>query len=103
VTPRDYLYQFREPTHLGDEEVKVRVHELQEQARARLLALGRRPRLRVLLTGATGFLGKEILAQAASDPYVEEIVSVVRPETIRDRRTRRVVRTLSAGSAARCC
>ena len=32
------------------------------------------PRLRVLLTGATGFLGKEILAQAAADPHVEEVV-----------------------------
>jgi nucleoside-diphosphate-sugar epimerase len=50
----------------------------------------------VLLTGATGFLGKEILAQAASSPRVEEVVSVVRPEAIRDRRTKRVLRVLPA-------
>ena len=95
VTARDYAYRFREPTHLGDREVKARVQELQRQARSRILALGKRPRLRILLTGATGFLGKEVLAQAASDPYVAEVVSVVRPETIRDRRTNRVVRVLS--------
>jgi nucleoside-diphosphate-sugar epimerase len=96
VTARDYAYRFREPTHLSDREVKVRVQDLQKQARSRLQALGKRPRLRVLLTGATGFLGKEFLAQAASDPHVEEVVSVVRPETIRDRKTKQVVKVLSA-------
>ncbi len=96
VTPRDYVYQFREPTHLGEKELRSRVQELQKEARARLAALGKRPRLRVLLTGATGFLGKEFLAQAASHPHVEEVVSVVRKETIRDRKTKQVVRVLSA-------
>ena len=96
VTARDYVYRFREPTHLGEKELKARVQDLQKQARARLQALGRRPRLRVLLTGATGFLGQELLAQAASSPYVEEMVSVVRPETIRDRKTKQVVKVVSA-------
>jgi hypothetical protein len=96
VTSRDVVFQFREPTHLTEKEVKGRIQELQRQARAQLAALGKRPRLRVLLTGATGFLGKEFLAQAAAHPHVEEVVSVVRPETIRDRRTREVVKVLSA-------
>jgi nucleoside-diphosphate-sugar epimerase len=96
VTSRDYVYRFREPTHLTEKELKARVQDLQKQARARLLGLGKRPRLRVLLTGATGFLGKEFLAQAASHPYVAEVVSVVRPEAIRDRKTKAVVRVLSA-------
>ncbi len=96
VTARDYVYRFREPTHLGEKEVKARVQELQKQARARLAALGKRPRLRVLLTGATGFLGKEFLAQAAAHPHVEEVVSVVRKETVRDRKTKQVVRVLGA-------
>lgn len=96
VTARDYVYQFHEPTHLSEKELKARVLDLQKEARAKLAALGKRPRLRVLLTGATGFLGKEILAQAASDPHVEEVVSVVRPETIRDRKTKEVVRVVSA-------
>jgi nucleoside-diphosphate-sugar epimerase len=97
VTTRDYAFQFREPTHLSEREVKTRVGELQRQARAQLGALGKRPRLRLLLTGATGFLGKELLAQAAAHPHVEEVVCVVRPETIRDRKTKAVVKVLSAG------
>jgi nucleoside-diphosphate-sugar epimerase len=96
VTSRDYVYRFRDSTHLSEKEVKGRVQELQKQARARLQALGKRPRLRVLLTGATGFLGKEFLAQAASHPHVAEVVSVVRPEEVRDRKTKRVVKVLSA-------
>jgi hypothetical protein len=96
VTARDYAYQFREPAHLSEKEMKARVLDLQREARARLAALGKHPRLRVLLTGATGFLGKEILAQAASHPHVVEVVSVVRPETIRDRKTKKVLKVLSA-------
>jgi nucleoside-diphosphate-sugar epimerase len=96
VTTRDYEFQFREPTHLTEREVKARVSGLQKQAGAQLEALGKRPRLKLLLTGATGFLGKELLAQAAAHPYVEEVVSVVRPETIRDRKTKEVLKVLSA-------
>jgi nucleoside-diphosphate-sugar epimerase len=96
VRSRDVLFRFRETTRLTEREVKATVRGLQEQARSQLRALGQRPRLRVLLTGATGFLGKEILAQAASHPYVEEVVSLIRRETIRDRRTRRVLRVVSA-------
>jgi nucleoside-diphosphate-sugar epimerase len=96
VTSRDCVFQFREPTHLTGKEVKARVGELQKQARAKLAQLGKRPRFRVLLTGATGFLGKEFLAQAALHPHVDEVVAVVRPETIRDRRTREVKKVLSA-------
>ncbi len=96
VTARDYAYRFREASPLSEREVKARVAELQQQAKKRLAALGRKPRLRVLLTGATGFLGKELLAQAAAHPYVEEVVCVVRPESVKDPRTREVVRVLSA-------
>lgn len=96
VRTRDYAFQFREPTHLSEREVKARVADLQKQARARLAALGKRPRLRVLLTGATGFLGKEFLAQAAAHPHVDEVVCVVRKETIRDRKTKEIVKVLSA-------
>jgi nucleoside-diphosphate-sugar epimerase len=41
-------------------------------------------------------VGKEVLAQAATHPYVDEVVSVVRPEAIRDRKTKQVVKVLSA-------
>jgi nucleoside-diphosphate-sugar epimerase len=95
VTSRDVIFQFRDTTHLSEKEVKARVQHLQKQARARLEARGSRPRLRVLLTGATGFLGREILAQAAEDRRIEEVVAVVRPETVRDTRTKEVVKVLS--------
>ena len=96
VTSRDYVFQFREATHLSEREIKARVQELQKLALAQLAALGKRPRLKVLLTGATGFVGKEFLAQAAAHPHIEEVVSVVRPETLRDRKTKAVVKVLSA-------
>ena len=95
VRVRDVAFRFRETTHLSEKEVKARVDELQKEARARLRARGRNPRLRVLLTGATGFLGKEILAQAAGDRGIEEVVAVVRPETLRDPRTKEVLKVLS--------
>jgi nucleoside-diphosphate-sugar epimerase len=95
VVARDADFKFREFTHLSDKEVRARVEKLQREARAALRARGRRPRLRVLLTGATGFLGKEVLAQAAEDRRIEEVVAVVRPETVRDHKTKEVLRVLS--------
>src|SRR5206468_6830936 len=76
VRVRDVAFRFRETTHFSEKEVKARVDGLQKEVRARLRARGRNPRLRVLLTGATGFLGKEILAQAAGDRGIEEVVAV---------------------------
>jgi len=95
VTSRDVVFRFRETTHLSEKEVKSRVEGLQKEARARLVARGRNPRLQVLLTGATGFVGKEFLAQAAGDPRIAQMVSVVRPESIRDPKTKEVVKVLS--------
>jgi nucleoside-diphosphate-sugar epimerase len=95
VVNRDACFKFREFTHLSEKEVKARVAKLQRDARTLLKARGRRPRLRVLLTGATGFLGKEILSQASGDRRIEEIVAVVRPETIRDHKTKEVLKVLT--------
>ncbi|HEX6740045.1 MAG TPA: SDR family oxidoreductase [Vicinamibacteria bacterium] len=95
VVDRDFQFRFREPLHLSERELKARVEKLQREARAALKARGRNPRLRVLLTGATGFLGKELLHQAADDRRIEEVVAVVRPETVRDPRTKEVVKVLS--------
>ena len=95
VVTRDFVFQFREPTHLSDRQVRERVRSLQKDGRAMLRARGRNPRLHVLLTGATGFLGKEILVQAAADRRIEQVVAVVRPETVRDPKTKEVVKVLS--------
>ncbi len=95
VSSRETAFQFRETTHLSEKEVKQRVQHLQKEARTRLAARGSKPGLHVLLTGATGFLGKEILAQAANDRRIEQLVAVVRPETVRDPKTKEVVKVLS--------
>lgn len=95
VVDRDTVFQFRVPAHLADKEVATRIERLQRSARALLGARGRHPQFRVLLTGATGFVGKEILQQAASDPRIAEVIAVVRPETLRDLKTKVVTRVLS--------
>lgn len=95
VQDRDVFFRFREPTHLSEKEVRARIEKLQREARARLSARGRNPRLSVLLTGATGFLGKEFLTQVAEDRRVAEVVCVIRPEKIRDPKTKEVVKILS--------
>ena len=88
-------FKFREPTHLSEQQVRSRVERLQRDAAAALRARGRNPRLHVLLTGATGFVGKEILAQAAGDRRIGQVVAVVRPETIRDPKTKEALKVLS--------
>lgn len=95
VVDRDVFFQFREPSHLSEKEAKARIEKLQKDARAMLRARGRSPKLQVLLTGATGFLGKEILFQASSDRRVAKLISVVRPEKLRDPKTKEVVKVLS--------
>ena len=61
VVVRDSDFRFREPSHLSEREVKARVEKLQREARTALRARGRNPRLHVLLTGATGFLGRYLV------------------------------------------
>jgi len=95
VTDRNVFFKFREASHLSEKEVKVRIEKLQRDARILLKARGRSPRLHVLLTGATGFLGKELLAQAANDRRIQSLVCVVRPEKVRDPKTKELVRVLS--------
>jgi nucleoside-diphosphate-sugar epimerase len=95
VRHRTAFFKFREPTHLSEKEVRARIERLQKEAAAALRARGRSPRLHVLLTGGTGFLGKEILSQAADDRRVERVTVVVRPETVRDPKTKEVLKVLS--------
>ena len=92
---RDVFYQFRPSSHLSEKDVKARIDRLRRDARAVLKARGRSPKLQVLLTGATGFLGKEILVQAASDRRIAQMVCVLRPEKVRDPKTKEVVRVLT--------
>jgi nucleoside-diphosphate-sugar epimerase len=95
VAERSVCFRFRETSHLSEKEVTARVEKLRRDARALLRARGRSPRLEILLTGATGFLGKETLVQAASDRRIAKVWCVVRSETIRDPKTKEVVKVLS--------
>ncbi len=95
VTEDDVVFRFRNPTRLSEPELKTRIDELQRQARRRLAERGTQRRLHVLLTGATGFLGQEIVTQMAADHRIREVVAVIRPETLRDRKTGAPIRTLS--------
>jgi nucleoside-diphosphate-sugar epimerase len=109
---RDWFFRFRGPAPLPEAQRKVVLRALRQDARAALGATGRPPRLRVLLTGATGFLGKEILAQAAQDPHIAEVVCPIRSRWQRDpvtgrrrlesaaRRGSALVRRLRLGPAA---
>ncbi len=97
VVQREHYFRFREPTHHSEREVRERLAELRRGAAAALKRRGRNPRLQVLLTGATGFVGKEIVKQAAADPRIERVIAVVRTETLRDPRTRTVVKVIGAG------
>lgn len=95
VGERDHFYRFRELTHLSEQDLRERIEKLQRDAAALLRARGRNPKLVVLLTGATGFLGKEILVQVSSDRRIAQVVSVVRPEKVRDPKTKEVIKVLT--------
>ena len=93
---KEYYFRYKKLARTK-EEVADRIAELKSRTRAAYDAtlVDGRPRLRVLLTGGTGFVGKEILWQAAHDEAIEEIVTLIRPKTIRDRKTGEVVKVLS--------
>ncbi len=96
VVSRDYSYQFREPKHLSPAQVDRRLTKARKDAAKKLLARGAHPKLHVLLTGATGFVGKEILFQAATDSRIARVTSIVRSEKITDRKTGEVLRVIDA-------
>ena len=96
VVSRDYSYRFREPKHLSPGLIERRLATARRDAAKKLAARGDHPQLHVLLTGATGFVGKEIIFQAAHDPRIARVTSIVRSEKITDRKTSEVLRVLDA-------
>ena len=85
-------YRFRDGGPATAAARKARTASLRREAAERLAATGHPPRLVLLVTGATGFFGRELLSQLAEDPRVVEVVSLVRPRTVRDPETGAVVR-----------
>jgi nucleoside-diphosphate-sugar epimerase len=74
-------FHFRErPKEITDEK-SVRIEALQQEAREQFAALGPDPQYCVLLTGATGFIGKEFLLQAAANPQIETVYCLIRSRT----------------------
>ena len=96
VVSRDYSYRFREPKHLSPVQIEGRLTKARQDAARKLAARGASPQLHILLTGATGFLGKEILFQAAKDPRIARVTAIVRSERVTDRKTGDVLRVIDA-------
>lgn len=67
------------------EQIRVYGERLRRQAERQLQRAGKGGGLRVLLTGGTGFVGKEILHQIADMEGIAEVVALIRPKTLRDR------------------
>ncbi len=94
---RDYYFRYKRHPH-SQEEISERLMELAKEGAAqfeRARDTDGKLALRVLLTGGTGFVGKEVLWQAARDEAIAEVVVVIRPKQIRDRKTKEVIQTLS--------
>jgi len=93
---KEYFFRYRS-SELSEAEAEARIQGLREEAQKRLdrCKEGDRLALRVLLTGGTGFLGKEIICQAAEDPEIDEMYILIRPKEIRDRNTKKVLQVLS--------
>jgi len=94
---RKHCFRYKKSAVRGDRAQRARA-ALQKEAAA---ALARatdsdgRLRLRVLLTGGTGFLGKEILWQAAHDPQIAEMIVLIRPKQIIEKSSGKVIDVLS--------
>jgi nucleoside-diphosphate-sugar epimerase len=85
-----HFFRFRGPDH-ATERWQRQVGPLAAEARERLdgarAVAGDEPHLVLLLTGGTGFIGKEILWQAAANPSVAAVHAIIRPRTQKDRKT----------------
>lgn len=81
---REYYFRYRRLPHPRQEIEEIQARLREEGARRLAAALGPGGSgLRVLLTGGTGFVGQEILWQAAHDPRITEMVVVIRPKAVR--------------------
>ncbi|MBI4863422.1 MAG: SDR family oxidoreductase [Candidatus Riflebacteria bacterium] len=99
---REYYFRYRRSA-LSREQASARVAALRKEATRRFRAarVDKKPSLCVLLTGGTGFIGQEVIAQAADRPEIAELVVVIRPKEIRDRKTRELIRVMSPAERGR--
>jgi nucleoside-diphosphate-sugar epimerase len=89
---KEYFFRYKKSPHTK-EEVDAILARLKAEAEQQLGRASRNgaPAVRVLLTGGTGFVGQEIIWQAAHDPAVVEMVVLIRPKEVKDRKTGKVL------------
>lgn len=94
---REYFFRYKQHP-LTREEIEALLSRQQQEAKEKLnLASGASGHgVRVLLTGGTGFVGKEFLWQTAQDDSIQEVVVVIRPKEVRDRKTKDLLEVLSS-------
>ena len=83
---RDFYFRFKRHPYTA-EQIAERLEALKSQAREQ----AGKGLVRILLTGGTGFVGKEILYQAAQLDEIAEVVVLIRPKTVRNRATGEVI------------
>ena len=90
---KDKEYFFRYKNRIPEDvDVDGIIERLQKEAEE---ALAKNDgQLRVLLTGGTGFVGKELIWQAARIPEIVEMTVLIRPKTVRDRKTGEVLEVI---------
>jgi len=102
--PRHYAYRYKESAVTAADAAR-RLERLRAEAQAALVRAAENGRLRLtlLVTGGTGFLGKEILQRAAHDADVERVVVLVRPKAdlTAERRGAELLAQLSLAPAER--
>lgn len=83
---RDFYFRFKRHPYSA-EEIAGKIETLKKEAEAR----SQGQKVRILLTGGTGFVGKELIFQAARIPEIEEMVVLIRPKTVRHKTTGEVL------------
>lgn len=83
---RDFYFRFKRHP-FSAEQISAKLVQLKREAETQV----RRGPIRVLLTGGTGFVGKEIMFQAAKIGAIEEMVVLVRPKTVRHKATGEII------------
>lgn len=88
---KEYFFRYKKSSHTK-EEIDAILARLKSEAEAQLerSRVDGKLAVRVLLTGGTGFVGQEILWQVARDPDIAEVVVLIRPKEIKDRKTGKV-------------
>lgn len=83
---RDFYFRFKR--HPFDaEEIHDKIVKLKQEAKDK----AKDHKIRILLTGGSGFVGKEIMFQAAKIPEIAEVIVLIRPKTVRHKITGEVL------------